>query len=379
MIEVQSFFKVFEEKVNNKIETFEENNKNLFDNQISSIKENILISQRKKKENEDIKSTIKTNSERLNEIDILKEIKDDINTHEENFEKVQENFIKMNSNLTQLEENIKIFNEIILTLKDNYDRLNKKFEEHVKSIDNWQKNIFNSMNNSMNILKDDYNKKISQNINNNNNNNINNNDMKSKIKLNENNQISNKTRNNDNDNINSDEKKIKTIEDFNKEKEDENENINLLTDNAYDFEDKDTDLREHIHGYINNIIQDFSLIHDNLSHEKITINNSDNNLFFKSKNNKIQNEKHEQNNEKSQKNEVFLRTMATELIEYKDNEIFYNYLKKYIHPLENIENEIEFNISESQNDKKNKENENIESDNDGYDVDNFDDIEELNI
>ena len=42
MIEVQSFFKVFEEKVNNKIETFEENNKNLFDNQISSIKENII-------------------------------------------------------------------------------------------------------------------------------------------------------------------------------------------------------------------------------------------------------------------------------------------------------------------------------------------------
>ena len=41
MIEVQSFFKVFEEKVNNKIETFEENNKNLLDNKISSIKEKI--------------------------------------------------------------------------------------------------------------------------------------------------------------------------------------------------------------------------------------------------------------------------------------------------------------------------------------------------
>ena len=232
------------------------------------------------------------------------------------------------------------------------------------------------MNNSMNILMDDYNKKINQIKNNIN---INNNEINTKIKQNENNQIVNKTRNNNNNDINSDEKKIKTIEDFNKEKEDENENINVLTDNAYEFEDKDNDLREHSHGYINNIIQDFSLIHDNLSHEKITINNSDNNLFFKSKNNKIQNEKHEQNNEKSQKNEVFLRTMATELIEYKDNEIFYNYLKKYIHPLENIENEIEFNISESQNDKKNKENENIESDNDGYDVDNFDDIEELNI
>ena len=282
----------------------------------------------------------------------------------------------MNSNLTQLEENIKIFNEIILTLKDNYDRLNKKFEEHVKSIDNWQKNIFNSMNNSMNILMEDYNKKINQITNNNN---INNNEIKSKIKLNENNQILNKTRNNNNDDINSDEKKIKTIEDFSKEKEEENENINVLTDNAYDFEDKDTDLREHIHGYINNIIQDFSLIHDNLSQEKIAINNNDNNIFFKSKNNKIQDVKHEQNNEKSQKNEVYLRTMATELIEYKDNEIFYNYLKKYIHPLESIENEIEFNINESQNEKKNNENNNNESDNDGYDVDNFDDIEELNI
>ena len=282
----------------------------------------------------------------------------------------------MNSNLTQLEENIKIFNEIILTLKDNYDRLNKKFEEHVKSIDNWQKNIFNSMNNSMNILMEDYNKKINQITNNNN---INNNEIKSKIKLNENNQILNKTRNNNNDDINSDEKKIKTIEDFSKEKEEENENINVLTDNAYDFEDKENDLREHTHGYINNIIQDFSLIHDNLSQEKIAINNNDNNIFFKSKNNKIQDVKHEQNNEKSQKNEVYLRTMATELIEYKDNEIFYNYLKKYIHPLESIENEIEFNINESQNEKKNNENNNNESDNDGYDVDNFDDIEELNI
>ena len=282
----------------------------------------------------------------------------------------------MNTNITQLEENLKIFNEIIITLKDNYDKLNKKLDDHIKTIDTWQKSLFNSMNNSMNILMDDYNKKINQIKNNIN---INNNEINTKIKQNENNQIVNKTRNNNNDDINSDEKKIKTIEDFNKEKEDENENINVLTDNAYEFEDKDNDLREHSHGYINNIIQDFSLIHDNLSHEKITINNSDNNLFFKSKNNKIQNEKHEQNNEKSQKNEVFLRTMATELIEYKDNEIFYNYLKKYIHPLENIENEIEFNISESQNDKKNKENENIESDNDGYDVDNFDDIEELNI
>ena len=282
----------------------------------------------------------------------------------------------MNTNITQLEENLKIFNEIIITLKDNYDKLNKKFEDHIKTIDTWQKNIFNSMNNSMNILMEDYNKKINQITNNNN---INNNEIKSKIKLNENNQILNKTRNNNNDDINSDEKKIKTIEDFNKEKEDENENINVLTDNAYEFEDKDNDLREHSHGYINNIIQDFSLIHDNLSQEKIAINNNDNNIFFKSKNNKIQDVKHEQNNEKSQKNEVYLRTMATELIEYKDNEIFYNYLKKYIHPLESIENEIEFNINESQNEKKNNENNNNESDNDGYDVDNFDDIEELNI
>ena len=282
----------------------------------------------------------------------------------------------MNTNITQLEENLKIFNEIIITLKDNYDKLNKKFEDHIKTIDSWQKNIFNSMNNSMNILMEDYNKKINQITNNNN---INNNEIKSKIKLNENNQILNKTRNNNNDDINSDEKKIKTIEDFSKEKEDENENLNVLTDNAYDFEDKENDLREHSHGYINNIIQDFSLIHDNLSQEKIAINNNDNNIFFKSKNNKIQDVKHEQNNEKSQKNEVYLRTMATELIEYKDNEIFYNYLKKYIHPLESIENEIEFNINESQNEKKNNENNNNESDNDGYDVDNFDDIEELNI
>ena len=282
----------------------------------------------------------------------------------------------MNTNITQLEENLKIFNEIIITLKDNYDKLNKKFEDHIKTIDSWQKNIFNSMNNSMNILMEDYNKKINQITNNNN---INNNEIKSKIKLNENNQILNKTRNNNNDDINSDEKKIKTIEDFSKEKEDENENLNVLTDNAYDFEDKENDLREHTHGYINNIIQDFSLIHDNLSQEKIAINNNDNNIFFKSKNNKIQDVKHEQNNEKSQKNEVYLRTMATELIEYKDNEIFYNYLKKYIHPLESIENEIEFNINESQNEKKNNENNNNESDNDGYDVDNFDDIEELNI
>ena len=365
MIEMEKLHKIFEEKITNQInlniKNLEEKTKNYIENQVSLIKDNLVFSSRKKKENEN-KSTIKTNSGRISDLDTLKEIRDDLNNHEENFEKVQENFIKINSNINQLEENQKIFNEIIITLKDNYDKINKKFDDQVKVLDIWQKNIFNSLKNSMNNGVDDYNKK--------------NNKNSANIKNEENKE--NFTRNLQN----SDENIIKTIEDVNKDKEEENENV--LTDNAYYFEDKDNDLREHTHGYINNVIQDFALINDNLEPEKIILNNNEKSIIIKSRNNNIKKENKEQNDEKSQKNEVYVRTSVTELIEYKDNEIFYNYLKKYMHPMENIENEIEFNINESQNNKKNgdisnSQNENIQSDN-GYEVeDNYDDIEELNI
>jgi len=368
MTEMENLHKLFEEKITKQMEI---NYKNLEE----KSKENIL--------NLDIpKLNVEKKNISINENEILNKIQEELNSHEENFEKIQNNFVTLNSNMTQLQENQKIFNDIIENLKDNYNKLNIKIDEHIKEINLWQNNILQQINQNLKSLKEQYEDKIIQlekkmnpkdlikiekddsiqNLTRNKNKNnikkeeikqIENSIEKSKGNENDNNEnFNNENDNNDNynsDNINN--------ENFNENSNNEN-NINENNNNENILSENDEiGFREHTHGYINNIIEDFSILNDNLEKEKINFNNN-NEIQFKSINNNIPKTNIiEKDDEKLQKNEVYVRSSITELVEYKDNEIFVNYLKKFMTPMKNFESEIEFNINEGQNDKNDDDNE----------------------
>ena len=367
MTEMENLHKLFEEKITKQIEI---NYKNLEE----KSKENIL--------NLEPKLNVEKKNISINENEILNKIQEELNSHEENFEKIQNNFVTLNSNMTQLQENQKIFNDIIENLKDNYNKLNIKIDEHIKEINLWQNNILQQINQNLKSLKEQYEDKIIQlekkmnpkdlikiekddsiqNLTRNKNKNnikkeeikqIENSIEKSKGNENDNNEnFNNENDNNDNynsDNINN--------ENFNENSNNEN-NINENNNNENILSENDEiGFREHTHGYINNIIEDFSILNDNLEKEKINFNNN-NEIQFKSINNNIPKTNIiEKDDEKLQKNEVYVRSSITELVEYKDNEIFVNYLKKFMTPMKNFESEIEFNINEGQNDKNDDDNE----------------------
>ena len=392
MTEMENLHKLFEEKITKQMEI---NYKNLEE----KSKENIL--------NLDIpKLNVEKKNISINENEILNKIQEELNSHEENFEKIQNNFVTLNSNMTQLQENQKIFNDIIENLKDNYNKLNIKIDEHIKEINLWQNNILQQINQNLKSLKEQYEDKIIQlekkmnpkdlikiekddsiqNLTRNKNKNnikkeeikqIENSIEKSKGNENDNNEnFNNENDNNDNynsDNINN--------ENFNENSNNEN-NINENNNNENILSENDEiGFREHTHGYINNIIEDFSILNDNLEKEKINFNNN-NEIQFKSINNNIPKTNIiEKDDEKLQKNEVYVRSSITELVEYKDNEIFVNYLKKFMTPMKNFESEIEFNINEGQNDKNDDDNEQngIDSNNMYRVEENYDDdIDDLN-
>ena len=367
MTEMENLHKLFEEKITKQMEI---NYKNLEE----KSKENIL--------NLEPKLNVEKKNISINENEILNKIQEELNSHEENFEKIQNNFVTLNSNMTQLQENQKIFNDIIENLKDNYNKLNIKIDEHIKEINLWQNNILQQINQNLKSLKEQYEDKIIQlekkmnpkdlikiekddsiqNLTRNKNKNnikkeeikqIENSIEKSKGNENDNNEnFNNENDNNDNynsDNINN--------ENFNENSNNEN-NINENNNNENILSENDEiGFREHTHGYINNIIEDFSILNDNFEKEKINFNNN-NEIQFKSINNNIPKTNIiEKDDEKLQKNEVYVRSSITELVEYKDNEIFVNYLKKFMTPMKNFESEIEFNINEGQNDKNDDDNE----------------------
>ena len=383
MKEIENLHKIFEEKITNQIEN---NFKNLED----KTKNIISLS----KTNND--KILEQSSQNNNEMETINKLQEDMNSHEENFEKIQNNFVKLNSNMTQLQENQKIFNDIIVNLKDNYNKLNQKVDEHLKEIDSWQKNILSQINQNFQSLKDEYENRINQ--------------LEKELKYNESIKIDDSLQNltrNKNQNLKKEEIKkienpiVKSKENENNEVEnnqienEENENVENVENNNnnevneninsenYDFEENDIGFREHTHGYINNLIEDFAIINNNLGKEKINLN-PENKIQIKSINNNIPKTNiKDKDDEKIQKNEVYIRSSITELVEYKDNEIFGNYLKKYMTPMKNFESEIEFNINEGQNDKNdddNNDNENNEMDSNMYRVEeNYDDdIDEIN-
>ena len=75
-----------------------------------------------------MKQTHKTlpNNGQIVQDNMINEIKNDLNTHEENFEKVQDNFIKINDEIYQMQNNQAIFNDMIKTLKNLEKLLPKK-------------------------------------------------------------------------------------------------------------------------------------------------------------------------------------------------------------------------------------------------------------
>ena len=400
MTEMENLHKLFEEKITKQMEI---NYKNLEE----KSKENIL--------NLDIpKLKEEKKSVQINQDENFNKIQEELNSHEENFEKIQNNFVKLNSNMTQLQENQKIFNDIIENLKDNYNKLNQKIDEHIKEINLWQNNVLQQINQNLQSLKEQYEDKINQlekkmnpkdlikiekddsiqNLTRNKNKNnlkkekikeIENSIDKSKENENENNENDNNDNynndNNNNDNYNNDNNNNENYnnDNFNENSNNENNNNeNILSENALDDE---IGFREHTHGYINNIIEDFAILGDNLEREKINVNNN-NQIQTKSINNNIPKKNIiEKDDEKLQKNEVYVRSSITELVEYKDNEIFVNYLKKFMTPMKNFESEIEFNINEGQNDKNDDDNEQngIDSNNMYRVEENYDDdIDDLN-
>ena len=400
MTEMENLHKLFEEKITKQIEVN-------FQNLEEKSKQNIL--------NLDIpKLKEEKKSVQINQDENFNKIQEELNSHEENFEKIQNNFVKLNSNMTQLQENQKIFNDIIENLKDNYNKLNQKIDEHIKEINLWQNNVLQQINQNLQSLKEQYEDKINQlekkmnpkdlikiekddsiqNLTRNKNKNnlkkekikeIENSIDKSKENENENNENDNNDNynndNNNNDNYNNDNNNNENYnnDNFNENSNNENNNNeNILSENALDDE---IGFREHTHGYINNIIEDFAILGDNLEREKINVNNN-NQIQTKSINNNIPKKNIiEKDDEKLQKNEVYVRSSITELVEYKDNEIFVNYLKKFMTPMKNFESEIEFNINEGQNDKNDDDNEQngIDSNNMYRVEENYDDdIDDLN-
>ena len=189
------------------------------------------------------------------------------------------------------------------------------------------------------------------------NNNINKNDNNEKNILDE--------LNNNNDNLNN----LNSTNEINNNKS--NTNFNLLS--SEDFHNLSNNNNNDIiadvqaNGYINNILEEFQIkINDENNKIKYDFFNTDSSILsINSKKMNIDNiNKVENKNEDSQKfvkNYIYLNSNQNEMIEQNMNMMdeFGNYLKKFIRPLKNQDNHIEFEMEEINNDN-NEQNENDE-------------------
>ena len=318
----------------------EEKNKKILNESIKQLK----------KEVESNNNPINTNNQQTSDNvpnekiqDILNEVKEDMNTHEENFEKVQQNFLKMNSSIGQLENNQKVLNEILVTLKNNFDQLLNNFHEKMEKIEKWQKNINDLL---QKARKDPHQVSPPQNI----------------SKENKNPLLSS--------NFN--------IEEAKKEIEEQDQGENLL--NSLDYLDN-REVLVHGSGFISNKLKECVLKGEKKEQEStIKSSISDNNeqiIERKGKSNTLQISEKESKGNKLEKNMVYNMTTATELNEIDYNANFQEYLKKFIIPMTNYENvlEIEYDLS-----NQNSDNNNDNTDNDVYDFGNQNEnIEEFDL
>ena len=217
----------------------------------------------------------------------ITELKDDINTHEENFEKVQENFLKLNNSIGQIENNQKILNEILTTLKSNIEEIQKKVDK-VESMINTNSTITNKKE-----KKDDKTNPLLNSIN---------------------------------------------IEESKKERYE-----NLLTSSDYLDNKEITEVPVHGSGFITNHLTECVIDSSKNIKEKLTLDNFDSKpISFHPNNVKLTKGKSTGN--KLEKNIFYNMASPTELNDAEMNNNLTHYLKKFIVPMQNYENvlEIEF-------------------------------------
>ena len=242
--------------------------------------------------------------------DTLTELRDDINTHQENFEKVQENFIKMNNSIGQMENNQKILNEILTTLKSNIEEIQKK-------VDKFESMIKNTSPTSA-----------------------------TKEKKEEKNPLLNS--------INIEEAKKDRYE-------------NLLTSSDYVDNKEISEVPVHGSGFIKNQLSECVIDCGKNIKEKFTLDNFNAKPVLVKTNN-VQLTKGKSTGNKLEKNIFYNMASPTELNDPETNSNLNNYLKKFIVPMQNYENvlEIEFEFSNNGSENHNNDDEKV-YENDAYD------------
>lgn len=239
--------------------------------------------------------------------DTLTELRDDINTHEENFEKVQENFLKLNNSIGQMENNQKILNEILTTLKSNIEEMQKRVDK------------FESM-----------------------------------IK-------------NNSPNANTKEEKNPLLNSINIEEAKKDRYENLLTSSDYVDNKEISEVPVHGSGFITNQLSECVIDSGKNIKEKFTLDNF-NAKPTSVKSNNVQLTKGKSTGNKLEKNIFYNMASPTELNDAETNSNLANYLKKFIVPMQNYENvlEIEFEFSNNGSENHNNDDEKV-YENDAYD------------
>ena len=280
-----------------------------------------------------MKQTHKTlpNNGQIIQDNMINEIKNDLNTHEENFEKVQDNFIKINDEIYQMQNNQAIFNDMIKTLKESIDKLQKQFETKINEIIKAQSVLTEQVMSFHNNLENQSVKK--------------NQGIKEKITM-----------------QNKDEKTNKEHCDVKENEDDINDYDFLIDQDQQEHQGNNLDIPNHSNGLISTLFKECTLENNDVNHiekinlftsttsSQIQIVNSQHNLISKvpkqpSINNKIEN------------NLFYAYTSPTELNELENNAEFDQYLKKFIIPVKNIENvlDIDFEFQTNNNNRSQQE------------------------
>jgi hypothetical protein len=285
-----------------------------------------------------MKQTHKTlpNNGQIIQDNMINEIKNDLNTHEENFEKVQDNFIKINDEIYQMQNNQAIFNDMIKTLKESTDKFQKQFETKINEIIKAQSVLTEQVMSFHNNLENQSVKK--------------NKGINEKITM-----------------QNKDEKTNKEDCDVKENEDDINEYDFLIDQDQQEHQGNNLDIPNHSNGLISTLFKECTLENNDVTHiekinlftsttsSQIQIVNSQHNLISKvpkqpSINNKIEN------------NLFYAYTSPTELNELENNAEFDQYLKKFIIPVKNIENVLDIDFEFQTNDNNRSQQEGNEDD-----------------
>lgn len=271
----------------------------------------------------------------------IKEIKDTLTNHEENFEKIQDNFTKMNNTISRIENNQNLINEVIKALKENIDKMKIGIDNKISSSTNGLQTSMNeSVIASISAVKTDLVGKIDE--------------MRKQMQA-----YDIMLKNMHQSYIDSSNLESKIAKE-NKEQPitiNSNDNNRMISNNNEEENEYANEMSINIHpnGLISNFLGDCVLEFEKEMKIKIApslSSRNDVNSAKKSiKNNITQGiKKGEESQLKREKNWIYLIHSPAELAGV-DNEEFKNYLKKFVTPLKNYENvlEIDFDLGENDN------------------------------